>query len=64
MRSLGYILLITSMAVLAITAAIGYMREAAFNSGYWKGRAAGWDSHRRMINIQKETEEVFDYEKN
>jgi hypothetical protein len=64
MRSMGYILIISSMAVLAIGAAIGYMRESAFNSGYWKGRAAGWDSHRRIMNLKKESDEVFDYEKN
>jgi len=39
------------------------VRESSFNSGYWKGRAAGFESHRRITNISKKTDEVFDYEK-
>jgi hypothetical protein len=42
---------------------ISAMRSASFNSGYWKGRAAGWESHRRLTNTIKKTDEVFDYEK-
>jgi hypothetical protein len=40
------------------------IRESAFNSGYWKGRAIGWESHRRLTNTIKQSDEVFDYEKN
>jgi hypothetical protein len=40
------------------------IRESSFNSGYWKGRQAGWESHRRITNIAKKSDEVFDYEKN
>jgi len=40
------------------------IRESAFNSGYWKGRATGWESHRRLTNTIKQSDEVFDYEKN
>jgi hypothetical protein len=39
------------------------IRESSFNSGYWKGRQAGWESHRRITNIAKKSDEVFDYEK-
>jgi hypothetical protein len=35
-----------------------------YNRGYWRGRAIGWDMHRRMINIEKEVDKVFDYEQN
>jgi uncharacterized membrane protein YiaA len=34
------------------------------NRGYWRGRAVGWDMHRRMITIKKLSDEVFDYEQN
>jgi hypothetical protein len=40
------------------------IRNSAFESGYWKGRATGWESHRRMMNTKKKSDEVFDYEKN
>jgi hypothetical protein len=50
------------MLVGAITWIIHQVRESAFQSGYWKGRQAGWDSHRRMTNIQKKSDEVFDYD--
>ena len=43
---------------------IAYIRNSAFESGYWKGRAAGFESHRRITNIAKQSDEVFDYEKN
>jgi len=40
------------------------LKREAYNSGYWRGRAIGWESHRRLTNIQKKSDEVFDYEKN
>jgi hypothetical protein len=43
---------------------IAYIKNSAFESGYWKGRAAGFESHRRITNIAKRSDEVFDYEKN
>jgi hypothetical protein len=43
---------------------ITYIRNSSFESGYWKGRAAGWESHRRLANTIKKSDEVFDYEKN
>jgi hypothetical protein len=42
---------------------IAVIKEESFNSGYWKGRKAGWDSHRRIANIKAKSDEVFDYEK-
>ena len=52
---------ILGASVLAYTVAA--IREQSFNSGYWKGRKAGWDSHRRITNIKAKSDEVFDYEK-
>ena len=52
---------ILGMSVLAYTVAL--LREESFNSGYWKGRKAGWESHRRMINTIAKSDEVFDYDK-
>jgi hypothetical protein len=40
------------------------IRDTAFQNGYWKGRAHGWDSHRRLINTKLKSDEVFDYDKN
>ena len=40
------------------------IRDTAFQNGYWKGREAGWQSHRRLTNIQAKSDEVFDYDKN
>ena len=40
------------------------IKDNAFQSGYWKGRADGWNMHRRMITIKKQSDEVFDYDKN
>jgi hypothetical protein len=47
-----------------ISYALNLWQKEAYNKGYWRGRAIGWESHRRLTNIQKESDEVFDYEKN
>ena len=47
-----------------ISFALNLWQKEAYNKGYWRGRAIGWESHRRLTNIQKESDEVFDYEKN
>jgi hypothetical protein len=47
-----------------ISCALNLWQKEAYNKGYWRGRAIGWESHRRLTNIQKESDEVFDYEKN
>ena len=44
--------------------ALNLWQKEAYNKGYWRGRAIGWESHRRFTNIKKESDEVFDYEKN
>ena len=62
---------INGLTVLWFMIATGLLAYAAklwqtevYNRGYWRGRAVGWESHRRLINIQKQSDEVFDYEKN
>jgi hypothetical protein len=47
-----------------ITWIIYEIRETAFQNGYWRGRADGWSSHRRLTNIKVTSDEVFDYDKN
>jgi hypothetical protein len=47
-----------------ISFALNLWQKETYNKGYWRGRAIGWESHRRLTNIQKESDEVFDYEKN
>ncbi len=44
--------------------AVSLWQTEIYNRGYWRGRAVGWDMHRRMINIEKEVDKVFDYEQN
>ena len=48
----------------AFTWIIYEIRDTAFQNGYWKGREAGWQSHRRLTNIRAKSDEVFDYDKN
>ncbi len=62
LKDFGYMWMWGMMLVGAITWIIHQIRESAFQSGYWKGRQSGWDSHRRMTNIQKKSDEVFDYD--
>ena len=47
-----------------ISYAFNLWQTEIYNRGYWHGRATGWESHRRLTNIQKISDEVFDYEKN
>ena len=62
---------INGVTILWFMIATGLLAYAAslwqteiYNRGYWRGRAVGWDMHRRMINIEKEVDKVFDYEQN
>jgi len=43
--------------------ALNLWQTENYNRGYWRGRATGWDMHRRMINIKQQSDEVFDYDK-
>jgi len=52
------------LGLVAFTWIIYEIRDTAFQNGYWKGREAGWQSHRRLTNIRAKSDEVFDYDKN
>jgi len=43
--------------------ALNLWQTETYNRGYWRGRAVGWDMHRRMIANKVKTDEVFDYDK-
>jgi hypothetical protein len=63
-RDMGFVIM---WAIVGLTFAawiIYEIRDIAFQNGYWKGRADGWNMHRRMTNIKAQSDEVFDYDKN
>lgn len=63
-RDLGFVIM---WAIVGFTFAawiIHEIKDTAFQNGYWKGRAHGWDSHRRLMNTKLKSDEVFDYDKN
>jgi hypothetical protein len=62
LKQFGYVYLYTLMGLSAVWWVLYKIKESAFQAGYWKGRQAGWDSHRRMTNIKKKSDEVFDYD--
>lgn len=64
LKDLGYVIMWGIMVVLIIAWIIHEIKDTAFQNGYWKGRAQGWESHRRLINAQLKSDEVFDYDKN
>ena len=64
MRELGFQIMWSITAISALFWIYITIRNSAFESGYWKGRATGWESHRRMMNTKIKSDEVFDSEKN
>ena len=63
-RDMGFVIM---WAIVGLTFAawiIYEIRDTALQNGYWKGRADGWNMHRRMTNIKAQSDEVFDYDKN
>lgn len=62
LKQFGYVYLYTLMGLSGVWWVLYKIKESAFQAGYWKGRQAGWDSHRRMTNIKKKSDEVFDYD--
>jgi hypothetical protein len=63
LKDIGYLWLWAMVAMICLIWVISEIKETAFQNGYWKGRADGWQSHRRMTNIKKESDKVFDYDK-
>ena len=64
LKNLGYVLMYAIVALIAVAWIIHEIKDTAFQNGYWKGRAEGWQSHRRLINTKVKSDEVFDYDKN
>ena len=63
-RDLGFVVMWGIVGSIAISWLIHEIKDTAFQNGYWKGRAHGWDSHRRLMNTKAKSDEVFDYDKN
>ena len=64
LKDFGYVVMWGIVAITAIAWVIYEIRDTAFQNGYWKGRAQGWESHRRLMNTKLKSDEVFDYDKN
>lgn len=64
LRDFGYLWMLGMVGAAFVWWIVLEIRETAFQNGYWKGRADGWNSHRRLTNIKKQSDEVFDYDKN
>ena len=64
LKNLGYLWMYAIVAIMAIAWIIHEIKDTAFQNGYWKGRAQGWESHRRLMNTKLKSDEVFDYDKN
>ena len=64
LKNLGYLWMYAIVAITAVAWIIYEIRDTAFQNGYWKGRAQGWESHRRLMNTKLKSDEVFDYDKN
>ena len=64
LRDFGYLWMLGMVGAAFVCWIVLEIRDTAFQNGYWKGRADGWNSHRRLMNIKKQSDEVFDYEKN
>jgi len=64
LKNFGYVLMYAIVATTVVAWIIHEIKDTAFQNGYWKGRAEGWQSHRRLINTKIKSDEVFDYDKN
>ena len=62
-RDMGFVIMWAIVGVTFAAWIIYEIRDTAFQNGYWKGRADGWNMHRRMTNIKRQSDEVFDYDK-
>ena len=64
LREVGLNVAAVMLGIAIIYWIIYEIRDTAFQNGYWKGRADGWNMHRRMIDNKVKSDEVFDYDKN
>ena len=64
MKNAGLLWCAIMVGIIFVWYIIALIRDNAFQSGYWKGRADGFKvANMRNLNRIK-TDEVFDYEKN
>jgi len=63
-RDMGFVIMWAIVGLTFVAWIIYEIRDTTFQNGYWKGRADGWNMHRRMTNIKAQSDEVFDYDKN
>ena len=52
LKNFGYVLMYAIVAITMVGWIIHEIKDTAFQNGYWKGRAEGWQSHRRLINTK------------
>ena len=64
LRDIGYVIMWSITGLVLLAWIIYEIRDTAFQNGYWKGRAQGWESHRRLMNTKLKSDQVFDYDKN
>jgi len=64
LKNFGYVFMYAIVAITVVAWIIHEIKDTAFQNGYWKGRAQGWESHRRLMNTKLKSDEVFDYDKN
>ena len=64
LKDFGYVVMWSIVIFTLVAWIVHEIRDTAFQNGYWKGRADGWNSHRRLINTKAKSDEVFDYDKN
>ena len=63
-RDIAYVIMWSITGLVLLAWIIHEIRDTAFQNGYWKGRAQGWESHRRLMNTKLKSDQVFDYDKN
>jgi hypothetical protein len=64
LQHIGYVIMWSITGLVLLAWIIHEIRDTAFQNGYWKGRAQGWESHRRLMNTKLKSDQVFDYDKN
>jgi hypothetical protein len=64
LQDIGYVIMWSITGLVLLAWIIHEIRDTAFQNGYWKGRAQGWESHRRLMNTKLKSDQVFDYDKN
>lgn len=58
----GWLWLYAMLGLITGYWAVTKIMDQSWQRGYWVGRSAGWQSHRRLTNIKSKSDEVFDYD--